>query len=208
MFTNYSLVLLRACKIPYQKNPLTYSWLDLFQLAFFFEEEKKQIIMKKILTLLLAAGAFITVQAQSKEEVRRVILGSGNRSSTDRNYPSSRDRDVILGGGGNNNGSYPNSPNYPGSYSSGNGQYQVDQVNREYDAKIQSIRNNGYLSYDEKDRAIRQLEKDRQKRLQQINGSYNNNNGRYNDCHDNGKHKGWNKKGKNWNKGNKDLNDD
>ena len=157
--------------------------------------------MKKILTLLLAAGAFITVQAQSKEETRRVILGGGNGSANERNYPNGG-RDVILGGGRDNEGSYPT---YPNSYpSNSDRQYQIDQVNREYDAKIQSIRNNGYLSYDEKQRAIRQLEKDRQKRLEQISSQYNS--GRYNDRHDNGKHKGWYKKdkNKNWKKGHRD----
>lgn len=163
--------------------------------------------MKKILTLLLAAGAFITVQAQSKEEARRVILG-GNGSG---NNGSNRDRDVILGGG-NNGDTYPS---YPGSTSSRDRQSQIDQVNREYDNKIQSIRNNSYLSYEEKQRAIRQLEKDRQARIKQINKSYDRN-GRYDDDRDryekrnNGKHKGWNKKAKNknWKKGNRDRDDD
>lgn len=163
--------------------------------------------MKTILTLLLAAGAFASVQAQSKEEARRVILGGGYGSNTDRNYPTNGGRDVILGGG-NNNDSYPT---YPNSYPSGNnGQSQTDQVNREYDAKIQSIRNNGYLSYDEKQRAIRQLEKDRQKRIQQINSQYNNSYGRNDNRQNNGKHKGWNKKNKNknWKKGNNDRDRD
>jgi hypothetical protein len=152
--------------------------------------------MKKILTLLIAVGAVASVQAQtSKEEARRVILGDGNYGGG-KNYPSDG-RDVILGGGGDNRNSYP----------SGNGQYQIDQVNREYDAKIQSIRNNPYLSYEEKERSIRQLERDRQRRIQQINSA--NNNGGYrndDDCNNNGKHKGWNKKNKNknWKKGNRD----
>jgi hypothetical protein len=158
--------------------------------------------MKKILTILLVAGAFVSVQAQSKEDARRVILGGSNGSTNDRNYPSTGGRDVILGGG-NNDRSYPSNPN---SYPSGNSSYEVDQVNRAYDEKIQSIRNNGYLSYEEKQRAIRQLEKDRQKRLQQINSQYNNGYERNDDRRDNGKHKGWNKKNKNknWKKGNND----
>ncbi len=176
-------------------------------MAPFFEEQKKQITMKKILTLLLATGAFVFVNAQSKEEARRVILGGGNGSTNDRNYPSNRGRDVILGGDGNNNGSYPTNPN---SYPSGNGQYQTDQVNREYDAKILSIRNNGYLTYEEKQRAIRQLEKDRQQRLKQISGQYNNSYGKNGNRQNNGKHKGWNKKSKNknWKKGNNDRDRD
>lgn len=170
--------------------------------------------MKKILTLLLVAGAVTAAQAQmSKEEARRVILGGGGN-----NGGYGNGRDVILGGG-NNGDSYPS---YPGNYpSSGNRQAQIDQVNREYDAKIQSIRNNPYLSYEEKDRAIRQLERDRQSRIRQLSEGYGNGgykNGRYNngDCdNDNrgnkGKHKGWDKKNKNknWKKGqNRDWDDD
>ena len=188
---------------------LTFYPLKTFRLASFFDEEWKQFIMKKILTLLLATGTFVSVNAQSKEDARRVILGGGNGSTNDRNYPSNGGRDVILGGDGNNNGSYPT--NNPNSYPSGNAQYQIDQVNREYDVKIQSIRNNGYLSYDEKQRAIRQLEKDRQSRLQQINSQYNNSYGK-NNRQNNGKHKGWDKKSKNknWKKGNnnRDWDDD
>jgi hypothetical protein len=163
--------------------------------------------MKKILTLLLAVGACVTVQAQtSREEARRVILGGGGGSG---NSGSNGSRDVILGGG-NNGDSYPT---YPGNYpSSSSRQAQIDQVNREYDNKIQSIRNNSYLSYEEKQRAIRQLEKDRQARIRQINNSYNGGRRRYEDGDryearkDNGKHKGWYKKdkNKNWKKGNRD----
>ena len=160
--------------------------------------------MKKILTLLIAAGAFVSAQAQiSKEEARRVILGGGNGGGS--NSPTGGNRDVILGGG-NDNGNYPT---YPNSYPSGDRQSQVDQVNREYDNKIQSIRNNSYLSYEEKQRAIRQLEKDRQKRIQQINSSYNDS-GYNKNRGNNGKHKGWNKKSKNknWKKGHRDRDDD
>ena len=153
--------------------------------------------MKRLLTLLIAVGTLSTVQAQtSRDEARRVILGQP------KNAPStSNPRDVILGGG-NNNGNYPNT--YPGNYPSGSRQAQVDQVNREYDSKIQSIRNNPYLTQAEKDRAIRQLENDRNRRLREINGQngnyarkkgkkYDNDDDRYEGRHDNGKHLGWEK---------------
>ena len=61
--------------------------------------------MKKILTLLLAAGAFVTVQAQSREETRGVILGDGGYG---KNNPSTQSRDVILGG--DNRDAYPAYP--------------------------------------------------------------------------------------------------
>jgi hypothetical protein len=153
--------------------------------------------MKKILTLLMATVAFATLHAQSREENRRVILGEpkDNRTNDGRN-----DRDVVLGRG--NNGQYPET-------SSSNRQYQIDQINREYNDKINSIRNNRYLSGAEKERAIRQLENDRQRRIKEIDRRYSDQNDRY-AKKNNGKHKGWYKKdkNKNWKKGRNDRDDD
>jgi hypothetical protein len=160
--------------------------------------------MKQILTLLIAAGTFGTLNAQTREETRRVILGESkeNGSRNDRN-----NRDVVYG-----DGDYDRYPNN-GSY--GNRQYQIDQINREYDNKINSIRNNRYLSNSEKERAIRQLERDRQQRLAEISRGYNDRDRQYDDDDyarkNNGKHKGWYKKAKNknWKNGNRnrDWND-
>lgn len=160
--------------------------------------------MKKILTLLIASGTFFTMHAQSREEARRVILGEKRDNGT---YGGRNDRDVVLGRGGNNNGQYP-------SGNSTDRQYQIDQINREYDNKIYSIRNNPHLSNAEKERAIRQLENDRQRRINAISRRNNNDDRRYDDDdrrydndryekQNNGKHKGWNKKNKNknWKKG-------
>ena len=163
--------------------------------------------MKKIITLLIAAFAFVAVHAQtSKEEARRVILGQPKKS--DGSGTSSRnERDVILGDNGTK-------------------QAQIDQVNREYNAKIAAIRNNPGLSQAEKERMIRQLESERTRKIREINGSYGTSgtrNKRYDGDDDdnyknkkdkknkkykkdNGKHLGWEKgkgnphkgKGKNW----------
>lgn len=164
--------------------------------------------MKKILTLLIATGAFATLHAQSREENRRVVLGDRNENGT---YSGRNERDVVLGRGSTER--YPN-----GTYSS-NRQYEIDRVNRDYNEKINSIRNNRYLSNAEKERAIRDLERDRQRRIEQINRNYNDRDDRYdrNDRYDrgdharyakgnNGKHKGWYKKdkNKNWKKGKRD----
>ncbi len=153
--------------------------------------------MKRILTLLIAVGLAAGASAQtSKEEARRVILGGGNKNGGNNN-PSDRSRDVILGDRDDNNNrrTYPNS--YPNSGS------RADQINREYDIKINSIRNNPNLSQSEKQRIIRELEADRAKKLRQA--------GNYGRKHDhkkdkkyksnNGKHKGWQK-----GKGNKHRN--
>jgi hypothetical protein len=167
-------------------------------MAHLFEEERKQKTMKLILTLLMAAGTFGTLHAQTREETRRVILGErkDNGSRNDRN-----NRDVVYGD--------DDYDRYPNNRNNGNRQYQIDQINHEYDNKINSIRNNRYLSNGEKERTIRQLERDRQQRLAEINRGYNDRDRRYDDDYDrkdNGKHKGWAKKNKNknWRKGARD----
>ncbi|NTS41485.1 hypothetical protein HRG84_11275 [Flavisolibacter sp. BT320] len=164
--------------------------------------------MKRILTLLLATGAVLSLHAQSREETRRVVLGDRTDNGT---YNGRNDRDVVLGRG--NNERYPN-----GNYSN-NRQYEIDRVNREYADKINSIRNNRQLNNAEKERTIRQLERDRQQRIAEINRGYNDRNDRrYDDDRysrgeqarhakgNNGKHKGWYKKekNKNWKKGKRD----
>lgn len=141
--------------------------------------------MKTILTLLMATCAFVTLHAQSNEEARRVILGNRKEAGT---YDRRAD-DVVWNG---NNNRYPTYSN--GGYGSDR-ENRIDQINREYDAKIYSVRNNPYLSKKEKERTTRQLEKDRQKRLKEINREFDKAYGRYeSNRHDNGKHKGWFKK--------------
>ncbi len=140
--------------------------------------------MKKIVTLLIAVSAFAAVQAQTtREEARRVILGQP------KNGGSTNGRDVILGG------------QYP---TSGSRQADIDQVNRDYDAKIYSIRTNPNLSQSEKQRMIDQLERERQRRIREINNRYDNgsydrrrdrdyDDDRYEGRKDNGRHLGWEK---------------
>ncbi|MCW3073748.1 MAG: hypothetical protein JWP69_817 [Flaviaesturariibacter sp.] len=122
--------------------------------------------MKRILTLFICLGTFSSAFAQtSGEEAKRVILG---RKKTDGG--SNSGKDVVLGG--DNRTDRGTSPNYP-SYPDGSSRdQQVDQVNREYDAKVQSVRNNPYLSQAEKDRAIRDLNADRARRIRAIDRSF------------------------------------
>jgi Domain of Unknown Function (DUF1542) len=144
--------------------------------------------MKKIITLFIAAAAVLSVNAQtSKDEARKVILGQEKGSSS----TSRNDRDVILGGGNETN--YPDS--YPDNYPDGSRDAQVNQVNREYDAKIRSIQNNRTLTQAEKDRMIRQLEQDRNRRIRQIsqNGDYAYGKKGKDNKTNNGKHLGWEK---------------
>ncbi len=172
--------------------------------------------MKKIFTLLLAGATVFSVNAQtSKEEARRVILGQGggSKTTTGNGGNTQNPRDIILGGGGNNgNTDYPNS--YP---SNGSREARIDAINREYNNKIYSIRNNSTLSSAEKERMIRQLENDRARRIRQINNEYNENNNSNGNTgnkkykknkSNNGKHKGWTKGKGNQKKQNRDYDGD
>ena len=148
--------------------------------------------MKKIVTLFFCVGAVTAAFAQTSEQdkARRVILsGGGATPKTDKDTRNSRD--IILGGErrvyDETSTNYP----YPGTYpTSGSRQAQIDQANRDYDAKIRSIRNNGQLSSAEKERIIRDLNNDRARVIRQINGrNEDRRDRRYDDDDDNNKNK-------------------
>jgi hypothetical protein len=126
--------------------------------------------MKQILTLFICLSIVGSAFAQtSGEEAKRVILG---RKKTDNG--SNTGKDVVLGGDNRTDGrNYPTYPSYPSGTSRNQ---QIDQVNREYDVKVQSVRNNPHLSQAEKDRAIRDLNADRARRIRAINRSFDSNN--------------------------------
>ena len=152
--------------------------------------------MKKLFALLIAAGAFITTIAQSdsrSEEARRVILGPRQSSPQNpRDVAIGRDDRRVYDEDGNS---------YPGTYPSGTSrEREINQINRDYDRKVQSIRNNPHLSAREKERIIRDLNYERNERIREVNNDYR----RYEDNNDyyskekkqkknNGKHLGWEK---------------
>lgn len=148
--------------------------------------------MKKIITLftaaLLTAGF---ANAQTSEDARDVILGK--KKKTEQGQQDPRD---ILG----NRRSDDRTERYP----SGSAEAERQRINREYDYKIQTIRNNNALSEEEKRRTIDYLNKEREKELRRVR----NDDRRYDDDRDDrnkknkknkeyktnrGKHKGWNK---------------
>ena len=157
--------------------------------------------MKRIWMLLIAIACFSATNAQSSaEKAKRVIRGEG------RDYDRDNDaRDVAVIG--------KRRPIYNNrTYSSGNNN-RAD-IDRDYEANIRSIRNNPTLSHTEKDRIIRGLEAERERRIRDVNNDYSNNrryaerSKEYRRCDDdknyknkkaykrsNGKHPGW-KKGK------------
>ncbi len=114
--------------------------------------------MKRIITLVLLAGAFTAANAQpSRNDDRRVVIDNGSH------YPGNNGRDVIIGNG-------PNVGSYPSNKSYGfNRQFEIDRVNREYDARIQSVWNDRYLRRGEKKRITSDLERERQLKIDEIN---------------------------------------
>jgi hypothetical protein len=192
--TNSLMKIKQSTLAAHSSGSLTFPSARLGFVAGFFRYKRKQITMKKFITLLIAFGAFAVAQAQtSRDEARRVILGQPKD-----NGQTSRSGDVVYDRNG-----YPTNPNTSSSQ-----QAEIDQVNRDYDAKIYSIRNNPNLSQAEKDRMISQLERDRKNRIREINKRYQGSNGqydkrrnndrddrdeRYGDRKDNGKHLGWEK---------------
>jgi hypothetical protein len=116
--------------------------------------------MKKLFILVITFGIFTTLFAQSTsemEEAKRVILGQKKNSRTN-DGQTRRDDDRRVN---EENGRYP-----------GSREAEIERVNREYETKIQSIRNNPTLSAEEKERMIRQLNKERAEKIRRINKSY------------------------------------
>jgi hypothetical protein len=122
--------------------------------------------MKKIVTLLITAAAFSSSFAQSNdiEEAKRIVLGE--RKDSRSTSPSSDPKDVVLGSDGRKVYD-PRDTRYPTGTTS---RSRTEQINREYDAKIRSIRNNPNLSAAEKERIIRDLNNERARRLRDVNG--------------------------------------
>ena len=114
--------------------------------------------MKKLITLLFAVAAIGSVQAQtSREEARKVVLGGSKGTTTTGTEPrKDGPRDVVLG------------PGTSTGSTEASRQAQIDEVNRDYDAKIYSIRNNPTLTAAEKEEAIARLERDRARKIRAI----------------------------------------
>lgn len=132
--------------------------------------------MKRLVTLLITAAAFSSSFAQSSEdmeEARRIILGERKDDRT--SSPTKDQKDVVYGP--NDRRVYDRrDTRYPSTSSS-----RSEQINREYDTKIRSIRNNRNLSSAEKERIIRDLNNERARRLREVNGDRRYNDRRYDD---------------------------
>jgi Ni/Co efflux regulator RcnB len=139
--------------------------------------------MKKIFTLLAAVTMMAAVQAQNGQGNNH-----GNRQNDQRGNQQNDQRDKQNGYGDDNdngrkNHQYDNDDRYNNrnsNFERNKGQ-RIAQINREYEYKIQRVRNSRFMSRTEKKRQIRFFEEERQQEIRRINFSSNrnHNNDRY-----------------------------
>ena len=110
--------------------------------------------MKKVFTLILSFSIVGLAMAQNSriEEARRVIKGERSGTQTREDGRVYRNGDAT--------------------YPSGSREARIDEINREYNGKIQAIRNNKWMSAAEKERRIRILEDERTRRIREVNAEY------------------------------------
>ena len=131
--------------------------------------------MKKIFTLLAAVTIVAAAQAQNGQG-----NNSGKRQNDQQGNNQNGQRDKQNGYGNDNdikNHPYDNDDRYNNSNSNfeRNKGQRIAQINREYEYKIQKVRNSRFMSRSEKKRQIRFLEEQRQQEIRRINFSSNRN---------------------------------
>lgn len=127
--------------------------------------------MKKLFTLLAAVTMVAAAQAQN---------GSRDNRGNGQNDQQKNQRDNQNGYGNDNiekNRSYNNDDRYNNSNSNfeRNKGQRIAQINREYQYKIQRVKDSRFMSRSEKKRQIRFLEEQRQQEIKRINFSSNRN---------------------------------
>jgi hypothetical protein len=135
----------------------------------------KMYVMKKIFTLLFTIGLFTLAQAQPGTRDRDNRDNRQIDQRDDDRYDDEKDIDIR-------NRPYDNDDRY-GNSRFGNERrmrMQIAQINREYDYKIQRVRNSFFMSRWEKQRQIRFLEDQRQQEIRFVYAKFKNK-GRHND---------------------------
>ena len=115
--------------------------------------------MKKIFTLLVAVGIISLAQAQTG-------YGQNNRHDQ-RNNPSTAEKDYHNEyDNGRDDNIYDNDRRYNGIISPERQRdFEIARINREYDFKIQNVRDNFFKSRSQKHRQIRFLKDQRQREI-------------------------------------------
>ena len=112
--------------------------------------------MKKIFTLLVALGMITLAQAQ---------YGSGKNSRDHRNDQTSVEKDYDRG--------YDNDGRHNGFMSPKKQlEFAIDRVNREYDWKIDKVRDNFFKSRYQKKREIRFLNEQRKREIRRTYAAF------------------------------------
>lgn len=139
----------------------------------------KRYSMKKIFTLLFAVGMFTLAQAQPGSRDNRQTDQRDNQSISQRNQNNGfgDNKDVI-----DINFSFDNDSRFGNSRFSNERKrdMQIARINREYDYRIQSVRNNFFMSRWEKQRQISFLQEQRQREIKMVYAKFSNRN-RYDD---------------------------
>ena len=112
--------------------------------------------MKKIFTLLVALGMIALAQAQP---------GSGKNSRDQRNHQSSVDKDYHNGN--DNDGRYNGimSPTKQRDLA-------IARINREYDWKIEKVKDQFFKSHSQKKREIRYLNEQRKREIRRTHAEF------------------------------------
>ena len=135
--------------------------------------------MKKIFTLLFALGTFAVVQAQpgSRDRDQRQPDPPVSRpADRDRDNDYQHQRDIVI------DNSYGRDDRNDSRISpERRKQIEIARINRNYEFKVQQIRNNRYMSRFEKQRQLRLLQDQRQREISRVHAKYRNNRGRYDD---------------------------
>ncbi len=117
--------------------------------------------MKKMITLFASVMLVASAFAQ---------YNPGKQN--DRDYKDEREREVVY-----NDGRYHKEDNRRNDrYASGKRErdIQIAQINREYDYRINAVRNKWFTSKNKKQRILRQLEEDRRAEIRNVYAKYNN----------------------------------
>jgi hypothetical protein len=142
----------------------------------------KFTIMKKIFTLLVAVGMFTLAQAQPGSRDNRQTDQRNNQQTDQRDYNKGYgyEKEITV-----NHNPYDKDDRY-GNSGFGDERsmnMQIAQINRDFDYKIQRVRNSFFMNRWDKQRQIRFLEDQRQQEIRFVYMKFKNRN-RYND-HDN-----------------------
>src|SRR4030095_9533713 len=115
--------------------------------------------MKKIFTLLVAVGFITAINAQTRSRDR------DNRDQQANQRDNNNSKNVVV-----NDGRYDNDDRYDNNTVSYNGniRMQIAQVNRKYDFKIKTVKNDYLSRRNEKKRVIRSLEAQRQQEIRML----------------------------------------